>query len=550
MRRSICLLILATELVVIASWYSSLRIETGFDSLQYQRMASAIARTGAAAWAANPLAYIGVLPGSDNSGVPFLAASFSLLSGLPVPATVLVYDVAILVVFGLGIFLLVNKLTTRAATGLLSILMGCLAYGLFSATSWTLDERSFNVALEPVLLLLIIPGGARVLARNSAARYLIAGLVGFTMLVAHLSLLLLLPFIVLTPLIYEVVYRQFALRRHRRTTLLYFGAIGASPLALLFVLDALGILNSYGLQYQLESSALFTGTSPLFFLLNSLVFLGTRIGIVNIGGLVLGLAYLISRRHLVPRDIVLGGYLLAGLLGLPIVLYSKDLLMPLCVLVGAVGIGAVTGSKSARRRTVALALTAALVLTGSLAFDQWNLARTSRSADTTYWTLPGVTPEAESGALWMTTIGTQSACAYGNNPAMLQQVAFGPTISVCDGIPVDTLINGGSPGYNMGGNFRVVFVGFAGPNPKDWFSSPTLDRVAADFSNLPALTYDAGRNLLRSYNVSFLVIDLRKPSQIPLFGFQGTYTSEFFSELWVAAYPVYRGPNFALFDIR
>ena len=548
MSRSTILLVVALELGILSWWFQGAQFETGLDALQYHRETSAIVRYGLAPWVVHPLSYLGTFPGSDSSGVPFLAASFAVVSGVTVSTTVMVYDCLLLLIFGLGLFALTRQLTHRTDLAILAIPMGTLAYGLITTLSWSLDERSFNVALAPVFLFLFFPRLARMTWPRSALEWVALGLISMVMVVSHLSFLLLLPFLVVVPLLYEVVRHLHAARRRTRTSFLYFGLIGLSPLLLLFALDQVGVLTSYGLEYQLENSALFSGNSPLIFLANAFVFVGTRVGPVNLVCVLIGLVYLATRPHLLSRNIPVGGLLLAGFLGLPIVVYSKDLLTPVFVVFGSIGIGGVLRSLP-RRRTLALTISVVLVISGSLAFDTWNFARTSSAAEKQYLAPIRVTPETQSGNLWMNGQVLSQGCVYGNNPVLLQEVTNEPTTPYCTGLPIDVLINGGLSSVRGPPPFRVRYVGIWGINPNNWFTSPDLARVSDDFAQLPGLSLQAGQTLLSRYNINFIVVDLRMRYEIPRYNYQGTQRSLFFTDLWDNLYPVYQSKDFAVFRV-
>src|SRR5712692_9550814 len=192
MSRSIGATLFAIELSILSGWLFGVRFETGIDALQYHRMAAAVVRYGVAPWIVNPLSYLGIHPGSDSSGIPFLVASFSLVSGIPVAATVLVYDALLIVTFGFGLFILTRQLTGRADVALLAILLGSLAFGFFTTVLWSFDERSFNVALTPLFLFLCLPRGVQSNMRRQTPRYVLVSLTGSMMLAAHLNFLLLL----------------------------------------------------------------------------------------------------------------------------------------------------------------------------------------------------------------------------------------------------------------------------------------------------------------------------------------------------------------------
>lgn len=546
MRRSIGMALAGIELAVLGWWFLSLQFETGFDSLQYQRMAGSIVRNGVARWVTNPLSYVGIYPGSDSSGVPFLAGAFSLVSGTPMAVSVLVYDGILFIVLGLGLFILVGKLTRRSDLGLLAVLMGSFAYGFSSALSWSLDERSFNVSVAPLFIVLLISHTTRNLGGTSAVWVISLCLVSAIMFVSHLSFLLLLPFCVVVPLVFHLVRSRHSARRKRSSSILYFGLIGVTPFLLLTTLSQLGILSSLGLATQLESSALFIGDSPAILVANAIVFVGTRIGPVNLLCAAVALLWLASRPILLPRNILAGAILLAGLLGLPIVLYSKDLLIPTTILVGVVGIGGLMSHGGSRRLPV-LVLVGLVLLSSSLGFNAWNTARTSRAGDSLYWALPGVTSEAQTANLWMSSPRPVNGCSYGNNAALLQQVSIGGMESVCNGLAVDFLMSTGTSAVSGSRRISVYFTGVIDANPTNWFVSPEVTKMTDDFARLPFLNYGSGMALLRTYDVHFIVVDLRKPYDVPAYGYQGTLISPFFAGIWQNLSPLYETSNIALF---
>lgn len=548
MRRSTAAALAGLEIGTLSWMLLGAQFETGLDALTYHRMANAIVQDGFAPWTLSPLSYIGMYPGSDSSGVPFLAASFSLLAGINVSAVVLVYDSVLLAVFGVGLFLLVSKLVQRTDVALLAVLMGSLAYGFFTSVNWSLDERSFNVALAPVFLILVLPRGTPRQPWWSEPSLPSVGLVSLLMFVSHLNFLLLLPFLLLVPLLCQVIDHRYAARRKRWASVVYFGVIGLSPLLFLAALSLTGVLAGYGLQYQLENSALFSGDSPFMFLANAFVFLGTRVGAVNLALAFLGLAVLATRPRLLQRDVLLGALVLAGFIGLPVVIYSKDLLTPVFVVIGAVALSRVI-VRTPRRQVLAALLAGVLILTGSVVFDTWNSARTSRAFEARFWAPAGVTPEMQDAGMWLDADNPGHGCAYGNNPALLQQVTNDPGVPFCTGLAIDVMINGRDTGAGLSQPFHATFVGINGANPSDWFTSPELAQVSADFTRLPNLDYQSGRALLLRYNVGFIVIDLKRPFQIPLYEFQGVHSSLFLEQLWASQYPIYRSGVLAVFRL-
>lgn len=161
-----------------------------------------------------------------------------------------------------------------------------------------------------------------------------------------------------------------------------------------------------------------------------------------------------------------------------------------------------------------------------------------------------MTPEAQSGGLWIAATEPAATCSYGNNLAMLQQVVTGSEASVCSSLSVDYMISLGAAAVSGPPPFNVVYAGVTGANPSNWFVSPDLNRASNEFSNLPFMSYDAGRALLLRYNVTLIVVDMQKPFEVPSYGYGTSYASTFFTELWARTYPLYRSEDFAIFALN
>lgn len=547
MARPAKVLLVGLVFAILAWWLAHLGVENGVDQLLYHRMADSIVLNGRAAWIVHPLSYLGIFPGSDSPAAVFLVAEFASVSGMPVSFGILAYDALLIVVFLLGLFMLTRVLTHRTEAALLAVLLGGLSYGFLTSVSWSLDERSFNVALTPVFVFALVPRslGSATQARLNKVVYL--GLVSFVMLYTHFSFLLLVPIVVLIPVVCRAVLRQWAARRTRVASPLFFGLIGMFPLLLLAILTETGTLERLGLGYPLETSALLSGSSPIVLFLNSLVFLGTRAGPVILTAGVLGLAYLAIQPSLREPRVTLGAALLGIFVGIPVVLYSKDLITPILVVLASIFLVGV-GFRLRRLRLGAWALVGAIVIAGSVSFDEWNFARESRNVLLTYWTVPGVTPEADAASAWLQLLNARSSCVYGNNWLAVRQVTADAFQLVCGDTATDSLIQLELQGTNAT-PVGFTFNGLLHLAPGDWFESPQLDAIGQDFARLPQLDYAVGRTLLAHYNVRFIVVALQKPTQVPGFLFQGAYDSLFFTQLWQFAYPLYQTQNFAIFQV-
>ncbi len=547
MRKSVLLALVAIQVAIAAWWFANLRDEGGVDGILYHHMSEAIVRFGYAPWIVNPLSYIGIYPGSDSSGVPFLVASVASLSGVPLNASILVYNLVLTVLLGLGLFVLVHTTLHKVDAALLASVFGPLAYGFFSSMLWTLDERSFNVALTPVFLLLVVSWARGERLGASPASVAVLATISFVMYASHLSLLLLLPLPVIVPLVRLVVLRQNSFRMKTRGSPSFVLATIGLPVLIILVMSWTGLLSSLGLQISLEHSALMSGGSAIAYLVNTAVFLSTRAGPVIIVLAVLGLLYLGTRRVLSEGAVVIGAILLGGLIGLPIIVYSKDVVTPMLILPAALAIPVVM-RRFHRDKAVALALASVVVFSGSLAFDQWNLARTTAYSNALYWTSPGVTTEPVSANAWMAAEAGSSVCLFGNNWLATRYSSTSPYEFICGDSPVENLV---WLRTGLGGTEAIhfQFVGVNGVSPSDWFESPELDQVATDFASIPSLGYASGIALLARYHVTFIVVALENPTGVPLYQYEGVRVSRFFSELWSSSFPLYRTQMYAVFSV-
>jgi len=540
-------LALGVESGLLGMWFVGLTVEGGVDQLLYHRIAEAIVRFGRAPWIVHPLAYLGMYPASDSPGVPFLVASFASLSGLPLGYAVLFYDALLLVILSGGLFMLTHLFTRRIDVALLAILLAGLSYGFSTSISWSLDERSFNVAFAPVFLYLLIP---RPWARpfENGSRKVPLALIAFTMLVSHLSVLLLLPLIVLVPMVYVVVARQHAARRGRWSSLLFIGVIAAFPLVLLSAASLLGLLTSIGLENQLERSAIFSGSSPVVFFLNAMVFLATRTGpvIPILAGF--SIAYFAARRSLWSPQILIGSLLLGGFVGLPAILYSKDLLTPILVIPASM-VGTTLAVPKIKKRVVVLSLTSLVALAGSVSFNHWNLTRTNAIAESLFWNAPRVDSEALSVNTWLLQEASNGECIYGNNWLAVRRVATQSYLFICGDTPLDYLVKSEVVPPRSQELVTFRFAGLVSVLPTEWFNSPELTRVAQDFAKIPQMDFLGARSMLLRYGVGHIVVSLERPTAVPAYHFQGTYESRFFEQLWQYRYPIYMTERFAVFEL-
>ncbi len=547
MKKSVTMMLLSLGVATLAVWFAGLRYEGGIDSALYHNMAGAIVAYARAPWILHPLSYVGIYPGSDSSGVPFLIAEISATTGMPITASILAYNAALVILLELAMFSLTWALTHRLDAALLASTLGPLACGFISAMLWTMDERSLNVAMTPVFLYLL---ASITLNRGPGRRWgsvVILAAVSVTMIASHLSFLLLLPLALLVPLVIELARRQPHFRRRTSGSAAYFLGAVSVPIAVIAVMGYSGLLDSLGLALSLEHSALFSGASPIDYLLNTVVFLSTRAGPIAASLAVIGFVRMGTKRYLTEDRLMIGAILLGGLVGLPVIVYSKDLIVPMLILPASLAIPLLM-PRQRMTTIVAFAVAGILIIPGSAVFNAWNQNRTLGYSDSLYWTSPGITMEPTSANLWIGTSAGSTTCIYGNNWLADRYVSESPFEFLCGDGPVEDLMRIES-GLSPSPPIQARFVGIGSGSPNTWFDSPELDQVAQDFARIPILSYAMGRAVLLKYHVGYIVVSMEKPYDTPLYEYQGTMPSLFFRQLWMSCYPLYRTSGFAVFAV-
>ncbi|OGS55374.1 MAG: hypothetical protein A3K60_07340 [Euryarchaeota archaeon RBG_19FT_COMBO_56_21] len=141
-RRTVLLILGAILLASLAIRYPLVEHERlQSDSYFIHVLADSIVKEGHAKWTFSPLSYVGYYPFSYPSGVPFVLAEMSELTGLGVEACVLLMDMMLAVVSCLGAFLLARQFIMRPEFVLLAALFAVLGPRFIDTTNWDGSAR-------------------------------------------------------------------------------------------------------------------------------------------------------------------------------------------------------------------------------------------------------------------------------------------------------------------------------------------------------------------------------------------------------------------------
>ena len=130
------------------------------DSYFIHILADSIVEDGRAKWTFNPLSYVGYYPFSYPSGVPFLLAELSELTGLQIEICVLLTDMILAILFCLGGFLLARQFIIRPEFVLLAVLFTVLGPRFVDTTYWDASARGPLIVFLTLAVLTASRGAA------------------------------------------------------------------------------------------------------------------------------------------------------------------------------------------------------------------------------------------------------------------------------------------------------------------------------------------------------------------------------------------------------
>ena len=341
------------------------RQQTDSYSMHYQ--AKSIMEGGRATWTFDSLSYVGYYPFSYPSGIPFLLAEFSILTGLSVELTILVSNMIFAVVFCLGVFLFARQFVTRPEFALLATYFSILGSRFIDTTYWDGSARG------PFVVLMVLAIFASFRASDVGQRRLVgvAVMLGIGCLVVHHMAVL----VVLFGLAYVMASLQsrFLLQRvrlHRKGTALAINSILVVSIFLfVFVwfdfFEDLAVMN-------LQRSSLFDINPPILsVILNMAASYANQIGFILIFAF-LSLPSMIKGPRFSIESLYPVTLLLAFVPLLGDTLYVSMLLSPF---VAFLGVAWFARAFSRRRKTLAVFAVLMMLMVASALMPIWSTNR-------------------------------------------------------------------------------------------------------------------------------------------------------------------------------
>jgi len=367
-RKTVLLLLLAIILVSLAIRYPLVeheRFQT--DSYFIHYLSNDIVRQGRAPWTFSALSYVGYYPFSYPSGVPFVLAELSLLTGLGVDVSILLIDGILAALFSLIVFCLSREFVHRAEFALLAAFFAVLAPRFVDTTYWVGSARGMEVVLITLLVLATFRAGLS----QSKRLLVVSGLAGFACFaVHHMAVLIILYGIgfVFADLAGRYLPRVFQNRGRR------WAIITATFVGVIVMIVALNYFDILGNSLEtIGETGFFHFNIPVISTLGNLL-----VGYTHQIGLVLVLASLSVATFLkTPRFFVRGVFPFAAMLAfIPVLgssIYVSMLLAPFVAILGVLWLQRLGSSKKTRGGTYTGIVVILLVL--SLTFTVWSVDR-------------------------------------------------------------------------------------------------------------------------------------------------------------------------------
>lgn len=153
-RKTILLLLLTVVLVSVCLRYPTVEHERyQTDSYFIDYLSQSIVSNGYATWTFNPLSYFGYYPESYPSGVPFVLAEASTLTGLQVETMILITGAILGVLFALVVFCLARQFVMSPQYAILASFFATVGPRFVDTTFWNGSARGWIVVLIAVVVL-------------------------------------------------------------------------------------------------------------------------------------------------------------------------------------------------------------------------------------------------------------------------------------------------------------------------------------------------------------------------------------------------------------
>lgn len=367
-RRTVLLTVLSIVLIAIAVRYPLVEHERNqTDSYFIHQLSYSIVDSGYAKWTFSAFSYVGYYPFSYPSGMPFLVAEVSSLTGLNIESCILLTNFFLASVFSLTCFVLARQFLRRPEYVLLATLLVTLGSRFVDTSYWNASARGPFV----VLFTLVVFVSFRAVAMGQSRLFILAGILAVGCLAMHhMAVLLVLFGIGYLLAAFETHYFLERFSLHRRRMAVAFNVVSG----LSVVVFAVGFSERFGTpgfsSFE-ETSFLDINPTALSIILNMAASYTNQIGFILLFAL-MGIPSLFRSSRLSLETLFPLAVLIVFIPILGSGLYVSMLLAPFIAILGTMWIAKLL--ESSRRRLTVLSIIALLIVS-SAALPIWSTQR-------------------------------------------------------------------------------------------------------------------------------------------------------------------------------
>ena len=367
-KRTVLLTVLAIVLIAIAVRYPLVEHERNqTDSYFIHRLSYSIVDSGYAKWTFSAFSYVGYYPFSYPSGMPFLVAEVSSLTGLNIESCVLLINFVLASLFCLVCFVLARQFLKRPEYVLLATLLVTLGSRFVDTSYWNASARGSFV----VIFTLVVFVSFRAAAMGQNRLFILAGILAVGCLAMHhMAVLLVLFGVGYLLAAFETHYflKRFSL--HRRRMAVAFNVVFGLSIVV-FVVGFSERFGNPGFSSFEETPLLDINPTALSIILNMAASYTSQIGFILLFAL-MGIPSLFRSSRLSLETLFPLAVLIVFIPILGSALYVSMLLAPFIAILGSMCIAKLL--ESSRRRLTVLSIIVLLIVS-SAALPIWSTQR-------------------------------------------------------------------------------------------------------------------------------------------------------------------------------
>jgi hypothetical protein len=285
----------------IAIRYPSIQHEIGVDSFVIHILSNSVAEFQYGKWILHPLSYIGLYPLSYPSAYPFMAAGTSLSTGMDVEGSILAISIILGLIGVFSAYFLAREIINDDLFCFVVAFTFALSPIFLKMTYWQGSTRNLFIALAPACMLLLLKTRGFAINRLNILFVILLITVGTSHRLGVFMIFILVAY--LTGVLIYAIYKQTVpilskSKRKRRIARFIAPLTITGIFGIMFMMLLSGnnpLQGARGLMVY-EQTTVFKGTAPHILLMNLLVSLVGRIGIMLLFSM-LGLLYLIWKKN-------------------------------------------------------------------------------------------------------------------------------------------------------------------------------------------------------------------------------------------------------------